>query len=253
MTLDGKSPDITLKQLYEEIINSKEEVKSSISATETRLTQELKLLKNRIDQLEKENSDLKEKLEYVDRENRKNNIIIFGLNKSVKETTPQLICEELHRVLNVELKESDIDNCYKLGKTEDSPIKVELISNLKKKVIFSKVKQLKDTPLSISNDLTGKQREELKILRANLLKARTNSTRKSYIRGNRLVVGTREYTLKELINNEQKAEPHGPSLSAQPINTSGHMLNHPQPVSKKDSNLGPIGPRLRPREGIGKQ
>lgn len=200
--------NFTLKQLYEEIIRSKKEVQSSIAATETRLVLEIHSLKNRIDQLERENFTLREKIESIDRIHRKNNVIIFGLKTPEGKVAPEIICDELHRLLEVELTEADISDCYRLGKTENSPIKVELVSTFKKRTIFSKVKHLRETPVSISNDLTENQRGDFKILRTNLLQARANSSLKSYIRGNRLVVGTREYTVEDLKNNQQEDRPH---------------------------------------------
>lgn len=205
--------------LYEEIIRSKKEVQNSIAATETRLVLEIHSLKNRIDQLERENFTLREKIEYVDRTNRKNNVIIFGLKTPEGKVAPEIICDELRRLLEVELTETDISDCYRLGKTENSPIKVELISTLKKRTIFSKAKQLKETPVSISNDLTEIQREEFNILRTNLQQARGNSSVRSYIRGNRLVVGTREYTVEDLKNNQQVGKPHSaPQTPSAPEN-----------------------------------
>lgn len=219
-TTSDSTKDITLKRLYEEIIKSKNEVKSSISATEARLLLEIHSLKTRVDQLERENSTLEQKFEYADRVNRKNNIILFGFDKLRDNATPKLICEELNHLLEVEISESDISDCYKLGKTKKSPIKVELISNLKKKVIFSKVKKLKGTNQSIANDLTLKQRNESKILRTNLIQARANTSCKSFIRGNRLVIGTKQYTVEDLVSIQPERKPHSapstPSTSSCP-------------------------------------
>lgn len=213
-----RNSPITSEHLYEEIINSKKEIKNSIAASETRILLEFQALKNKVEQLEAENQFLKNKIEHLDRINKKNNIIFFGLKKTADEITPQFICDEIKRSLKIEIKENDINDCYKLGKNEDAPIKIELISYLKKREILSNAKILKQTNLSILNDQTEQQREEYKILKSNLLKAKASAPqKKSFIRGNRLIVGSAIYTVQDLINkqveNKASSAPPTPSTS----------------------------------------
>lgn len=179
--------------------------------------------------MESENLTLRSNIEYADRKSRRNNIIIFGLNKPVDKPTPKFVCEELHRLLEIELTDADIDDCYRLGKTENSPIKLELISNLKKRSIFSKAKHLKGTPVRLANDLTEEQRRDFKILKENLHQARTNTSLKSYIRGNRLVIGSKEYTVEDLMKSQPEKKPQSapstPSTSEYSKKPRKHLQN----------------------------
>lgn len=121
--------------------------------------------------------------------------------------------------MQIEVKANDINDCYKLGKKEYAPIKVELISYLKKREILSNARKLKGSYLSISHDLTEKQRKEYTILKTNLLKAKANGSQNSFIRGNRLVVGNTSYTAEELENiqpeNKANSAPPTPARSEQ--------------------------------------
>lgn len=90
-------------------------------------------------------------MELSKRSQNKNNIILFGLKKKNDEI---LVCKELTRLLDIRLEESDINDFFPLGRTENCPIKVELISYLKKRLIFKNTKKLKGTGVSITNDLT---------------------------------------------------------------------------------------------------
>lgn len=96
------------------------------------------------------------------------------------------ICDTMKDLLEVDLVLSDISDIYSLGRSEKSPIKLELVSHLKKRDILQNSKELKGSKIYISNDLTKKQREECKLLRKHLIRARIDTTDLCYIRGNKL-------------------------------------------------------------------
>ncbi|KAK9873699.1 hypothetical protein WA026_023860 [Henosepilachna vigintioctopunctata] len=140
--MSGDNSENTLQKILNEVIASKNELKTYIAASEAKLMSEIQSLKSKI------------KLE------QKKNIIIFGLEKPL-EVSPAFICEEIRRLLQVELKESDISDLYQLGKKNNSPIKVEFISYFKKKEVILNARKLKGSQISIANDLTPQQREQL--------------------------------------------------------------------------------------------
>ncbi|KAK9878334.1 hypothetical protein WA026_021349 [Henosepilachna vigintioctopunctata] len=125
--MSGDNSENTLQKILNEVTASKNGLKTYI------VTSEAKLL-------------LKESL-------TKKNIIIFGLEKPF-EVTPAFICEEIRRLLQVELKESDISDLYQLGKKNNCPIKVEFISYLKKKENIQKGIYIRD-----ETELLSKQKE----------------------------------------------------------------------------------------------
>ncbi|KAK9875233.1 hypothetical protein WA026_007628 [Henosepilachna vigintioctopunctata] len=198
MTSDADQ-DITLRKIYEEIISSKQEVKNTIAASEARLLLEIQELKIRVDALEEENSELKRNIDYV--------------------------CEELKRLLDVEVAESDVSDCFPLGNGQNCPVKIELLTNIKKRQIFSNLKKLKGTGIAVSHDLTRRQREELHGLKKHLLRARANSSKKSFIRGNKLFVGKKEYTLGELERDIEDHQSNGAPPAPQPKGKKGQHDN----------------------------
>lgn len=72
-----------LQILYNEIVNSKIELKTVIEASEARLLMTVESLNEKIRHLEKENQNLKSKVEILERNSKKNGILVFGLKKRV--------------------------------------------------------------------------------------------------------------------------------------------------------------------------
>ncbi|KAK9873648.1 hypothetical protein WA026_023512 [Henosepilachna vigintioctopunctata] len=189
--MSGDNSENTLQKILNEVTASKNGLKTYI------VTSEAKLL-------------LIESL-------TKKNIIIFGLEKPF-EVTPAFICEEIRRLLQVELKESDISDLYQLGKKNNCPIKVEFISYLKKKEVILNARKLKESQISIAKDLTHQQREEIRKLKSFLEKIKDRTSKKAYIRGNRIIVETKEYTLTQLESSEGTTLRDTPHLAKKEIN-----------------------------------
>lgn len=246
-----------IKQLQEEIVRNRKEIKSAIEASETRLLLKIEELKQKVSSLEIENKILKNKTEILDRNSRKNNIIIFGLKDS-EGNTANKISKKIGELLGVDVKETDINNFYRLDKSAKPPIKVEFLSYLKKTEILKKCKKLKDTGIAISNDLTIEQRSEQKILRSFLKRTRQDPTDQSFIKGNKLYINNRAYTVEDLQEIEYSEKRNVNSAPATPnIRTSekefefetetGDIFGPKSPVDsgKQNSNqeINPSTPR----------
>lgn len=185
------------KKILEEIKKTKSELKNIIEASEARLLLKLEEGNQRIKLLEEENRELKLKLEQTERRLKKNNLIIFGLEKQEKDTN--FLCAEIKKVLKVDLSASEINNFYSLGKQPKAPLKLELVSYLTKQKILKNTKLLKGTGIFIAEDLTYQQRQEQRALKTYLNEARASQHyKKSFIRGNKLVVDNVKYTLDDL-------------------------------------------------------
>lgn len=183
-------------RLLDEIRKNRTELKHYIEASETRVLMKIQELNEKVRILEKENLQLREQLELVERNNKKNSILIYGLELGENNTIVNL-CEKLTNLLEINLLPSDINDFYCLN-VPKKPIKLDFISNLKKREVFRNCKKLKGKNIGITNDLTFCQRQDYKILRHHLSIARQNKGIKSYIKGNRLIIGQDEYTIEEL-------------------------------------------------------
>lgn len=199
--------------LLAEIRKTRTELKNIIEASETRVLLKLEFLNEKVKLLERENENLKHKFELIERNIKKNNLLVYGLKLEEYNSTER-ICQTLSHILEITLLPSDINEYYMLN-IPQNPLKVNLISNLKKKEILENCRKLKGSDIIIRHDLTYIQRQEQKILRDHLKKARENSEIKSYIRGNKLYIGEKEYTIENLktnINNNERpnSEPSTP-------------------------------------------
>lgn len=188
-----------IKDLHDELVKNRNEIKNFIEASEARLLLKIEELKNTVSQLQKDNNLLNEEVETLKRENIKKNIVIFGLNKKREEITAENVCLDLNQLLEIDLNVNDFSDIYPLGKTENSPIKIEFISNLKKKYLMKNCRKLKGKKISIAHDLTRKQRAENKILRKHLFLAKQEEkSQDCFIKGNKLHVNGETYEAGEL-------------------------------------------------------
>ncbi|KAL3275399.1 hypothetical protein HHI36_020163 [Cryptolaemus montrouzieri] len=131
----------------------------------------------------------------------KNNIVIFGLNKALEEISIDSNGESLKSLVGVNVVETDIADIYPLGENTNCPKKVEFLSYSTKNEILSRRSKLKGTNVVISNDLTHQQRKENGILGKHMKNAGTNG-KQVYIKGNRLVVENKVYTIEDLEEDE---------------------------------------------------
>ncbi|KAG5891403.1 hypothetical protein JTB14_018460 [Gonioctena quinquepunctata] len=176
--------DSAVTKIIAELNETKEELKNSIKASEDRLKRSIEKLKHKMNDLEAENLTLKNKLEVEERKNKSNILVIFGFEKDPAEISPQIVINELNKLLEVNVDIRDINNIYCLGKNKNCPIKVEFVTQSRKKGILQKTRKLKNTGVSILHDSTTIQQEELKVLKRHLGKERKlNSNKKSFIKG----------------------------------------------------------------------
>ncbi|KAJ8982402.1 hypothetical protein NQ317_017204 [Molorchus minor] len=198
-------------------------LKNTIEASEVRLLLKIEELNHKIISLENENLLLKNKVEELDRNSRQKNIIIFGLNKKTDEIAPEYICQELKTLLDVNVTASSISNIYSLGKAENSPIKVELVSYMKKREILQHCYRLKGTNITIAHDLTPQQREEHRVLRNYQKKIRENNSGTSYIKRGKIYINNVGYTCEEIGEIEDdvyREQNTGNSAPSTPINAT---------------------------------
>ncbi|XP_046976487.1 uncharacterized protein LOC124542604 [Vanessa cardui] len=166
-----------------EIKQTNSNIESSISFLAAQ-NEELKL---KVEKLERENKKdkeyitlLEEKLEDIQRENRKTNIEIKNVPKTTKETNEDLInmVLSLSKTINCNLSKADLRDVYRMkGKKEginNTPIIVETSSTMLKTAFLAKCKTFNiknkeklrakhmgltgndDTPIFVSEQLTPK-------------------------------------------------------------------------------------------------
>ena len=115
--------------------------------------------------------------EEKDRQNRRNNIIVFGLPESKAIENEQRKEEDIKRIVGlaknicqVNITEEAISKAIRLGKIneeKDPPLLITLKEEAKKRELFQNLNKIRDAgepfnKVIITYDLTKKQKEELK-------------------------------------------------------------------------------------------
>lgn len=189
---------ITNSQLLEEI----KKLRNFVEASEVRILMQIETkLTEKIITLEKENSILQEKVEILERQNKRNNIIIFGIKSSVPDISTRNICDKLNNLLNLKLTVDQINNIYCLGNSPQAPVKVEFISTNTKLQVLKNCSNLKGTNIIISHDLTTSQRETNNILRRHLKRVKSSANR-CYIKGDKLLIDNEILSAEDVLAYE---------------------------------------------------
>lgn len=201
-----------LYALLEKVSKNQDDIKADISVIKDELNITSQKLEAKIVNLVAENDLLKQRVLTCERIQKKNNIIIYGLqfnNASVLDAVIQFVKDKL----NIQLHISDIDDCYQLSKEDSKPvILLKLIAHLKKSEIFKNLSKLKDTGVSFVDDLPFGDREERKLLYNHFKKAKAENIPAKIFRNKIFIAGT-TYTVADLkeqdshifINSEDEA------------------------------------------------
>ncbi|KAG5882981.1 hypothetical protein JTB14_026439 [Gonioctena quinquepunctata] len=145
---------------------------------------ELQSVCTKVSILEEENYKLKKEIQNLDRKQRRNNIVVFGIE--TKDKLESL--SHLSDTLEVPIKLSDTDNIYSFEtKNNKRIIKIELLSYWKKIDIQKNVYKLKNKNIFVANDLSPEDQIIHKNLRSHLNTAKNHDIKAS-IRNNKLII-----------------------------------------------------------------
>ncbi|CAG9759560.1 unnamed protein product [Ceutorhynchus assimilis] len=143
----------------------------------------------------------------LERSQRKNNIVLFGLNSS-KENLLDHTLNTLNKYLETNITNTDINNIYQIGKSATQPIVIQFVTFLKKQTLFQnkeKLQTLREHGLSITNDLCKEDQDELKVLRKHLKNAKAQNL-EANIKGYFLFIAGERYSAEDLKQIEVDAE-----------------------------------------------
>lgn len=190
------------ERLYKGIKDSRAELIQIIKDVELKLVNKAEVSETRIQELERENLLLKEKNEMLEKRQRRNNIVIYGINKVeyAQGNLLDFIVGKLEGLLGVNLKLEHINNCFVLNNGPDkvtTPILVEFVSYLQKEKIFKNISKLKGRRIYITDDLTINERKQSQQLRTHLKLAKQRGNN-AYIKGKKLFVNGEAYGAKDL-------------------------------------------------------
>lgn len=229
---------ITIQTL--ELLLQKQTVEITTGINKT-INQVNKKIANNIEKIE----ETKRRCLYLERKQRKNNVIIFGLKI---DETPILLqtLNKLNEVLGVNISKTDINNIYPLGKNSKPPVLLEFISYLTKQELFKdpeKLKALKGTGISISHDLCQEDRQNQKILRKHLKIAR-DQNKQARIKGQKIEIDNVLYSAKELeeydetnYTDTESSDESDENDTVESADDNGKLINKLHNVPDKEMTL----------------
>ena len=136
-------------------------------------------------------SYLKSEIEYLKKERKSNNIVIYGLEESENSTIKLLdVVNEIFKTdLNISVAENEVNRLYRLGrnKTEGKhrPVLLSLINGWKKDQIMNNKKSLKG--IHISEDYSKEMIEKRKALLPQLIEEKKKGNI-AYLKYDKLIV-----------------------------------------------------------------
>lgn len=207
----GSSENITdadIRVLLNTIINQNNDIKKDIEQIKSDIATQCQKIDNigcKVVTLENENKELNKKLIIVERKLKTNNIIIFGIEENILDLL-SFVKKIIIETLEVKITDLEINNIYRIGQKSTNklrPVKLELVTNLKKQEIFREVSKLKNTGIVFSNDLLPQEREEQKVLRYHLKTAREKQYNAKIVK-NKLVINGDTYSYEDLKKQEQE-------------------------------------------------
>lgn len=154
----------TMENKLLNIETSVAELKEDYGKMNTKIEDKTKYLQNKINILSGERDEMESKIDQMDQATRSSNLRVFSMKETSKEDTRKVLIETLNKNMSLNLIESDILLCYRIGKSEQKKSRgvfLKLKDLETKKMIYSKKKLLKGTGIVIREDLTS--------LRVNLL------------------------------------------------------------------------------------
>lgn len=234
--------DINIDNLQTLFNQMKTEMANQTRDIISQMDQKLVPFTQEIQELKEENRNLKEKVKYLERYQRANNIIIYG-QKELEQTTTDLmesIIKKIKTDLDISLSCNDINMIRRIGKKDresvkNRPILVSFVNNWKKSEIIKNKKKLKD--VHISEDFPKEVLDKRKELQTKMIEERN--------KGNYAVINYDKLIIREGILGKEKRKrtsstsPNGPvqprkqqSLKTNRINAFDAMRARSTSLSK---------------------
>lgn len=245
--------EVSNNQIYDLILKQSGDfqvLKEKLECLEQKLDTRLNEADSKIDQLLSENKILKSEIERLDHKIRKNNLVIFGIDKIGYrgKNLREFVIDKLDDLLQLQVDRMLVSDVYAVGGIERAkrPIIVEFSSYQEKLKVLKKVGNLKGTKLFISEDLSKKDRADFAVLRENLNLAKSKGYN-ARIQGRKLIINGEIYTadtlnpacVTELVKDPQIVEvksnsaPPTPEIRQTPL-ASGVV---PDPILNKCPDL----------------
>lgn len=176
-----------------------DDIKQELSDLRNVLSREIQQSEHKIKKLADENHSLKQKVLYLERKNKKFNLVVYGLKEN-DEDLIQNILQLLNNTLKIKCDQKDIRDIYYFGKNvteKPRPICIELLYYNLKIEILKKGYLLKGSGIFIDNDYPKEDYDKRKFLKSQVKLAKEKKYT-AKIKNNTLIINGDIYTYEEL-------------------------------------------------------
>jgi hypothetical protein len=228
----------------------------------------------KINSLQATNRELIGKIDLLENNVRKNNVIVFGLpEKDLNEDSVEIFCDFTTNYMNYFVNQDNIVCAYRIGKKIGKrPLLITLINLKVKSDLMKNASKLKGTGFSISDDLTPSARATKKLLLKSATQARSLNFEVK-IRNDFLLIDGKRYDTnmlknanwinkhKEFLNRDNDANKIFRKRNRDSVSStddemqpgfSGNLRNFEMDPNVNPNSTAPPGnmkPPLRPSEG----
>lgn len=208
---DGKENDeIAIKDLYNLMKDSSKqnvilhnELKQEINNIREEIFHKIQILEQENLQLKDENKNLNSRLSFLEKQQKKYNIVLYGLQEN-NEDLLNAVLKIFNNHLNINCQENAIRDLHRIGREKSEktprPIVIEFLSYRLKNEILNNAKKLKSTGIYLAKDYIQEEYQARKFL-AEQLKIARKEHPESNIKNNTLVVNAQKYTIELLKEN----------------------------------------------------
>lgn len=136
-------------------------IKKDIAEVKNVVNTDVNSLSSTLNAIKSENEKNLNKLETMEQELKRNNLRIFNVKEKTNENTMQEVINLINSKLQLDIRKTDIETCYRVGKMEKDKTRgifLKVTSFYIKQNIYLNKKLLKGTGVVISEDLTAKRK-----------------------------------------------------------------------------------------------
>ena len=141
------------------------------------------------------------KIDYLENQSRRNNIVLHGLEEADKETweVTEHIVRSAVAQIGIELVDADIERAHRVGRNRGGkrPIVCRLSHYKLKILIMRDAKYLRGTGIFIAEDFSEKVRREREYMRGHMMEARRQGCH-AVLQFNKLIIDGRPWSVNEL-------------------------------------------------------
>ena len=143
----------------------KNDIKETLDNVQKQITQrdeKIKELEETVELLKINELNNTQKLDNLEQELKLKNLIIHGLPSREEQETPEIVVDSLKKHLNIDIKETDIEESFRLGKPDNTsshrPVLIKFTNKTVRNLIYKTKSKLKDSKkrIYINEDFTKK-------------------------------------------------------------------------------------------------